>query len=223
MDPFSLSTGIVGLIAVALELVVGTTGMIDKTIAAYEEVAVELKGLEKDLKKLQNQMVRIDGVLDMLASNTKDRAFKKMLREQAPRNLLVNVDHFQQSFSSDGYQAAIRDLCKALEASLSMWTQMTVRMNGDDLRLAPLPSDKKSLKFIRSVLKHNLTPSKITNLVKALQEMRSDVQTCLTELEDAFQYVYILYNTMSNGLARIKLRHERRSPRHPRISRFASS
>ena len=84
-----------------------------------------------------------------------------------------------------------------------MLTQMTVRMNGDDWRPAPLPSNKKSLKFIRSVLKHHLTPSKITGLVKALREMRSDVQTCLTELEDTFQYVYILYHTMSNGLARI--------------------
>ena len=81
MDPFSLSTGIVGLIVIALKLVIGTTGLIDKTIAAYDEVAVELKGLEKDLKQLQNEMVRIHGVLDVLASNTKDRAFKKMLKE----------------------------------------------------------------------------------------------------------------------------------------------
>ena len=87
-----------------------------------------------------------------------------------------------------------------------MLTQMTVRMNEDDLRPAPLPSDKKSLEFIRSVLKHNFAPSKITDLVKALREMRSDVQTCLTELEDTFQYVYILYNTMGNGLAPISSR-----------------
>lgn len=81
MDPFSLSTGIVGLIVVALNLVVGTTGLIDKTIAAHDEAAVELKGLEKDLKQLQKEMVRIHGVLDVLASNTKDRGFKKMLKE----------------------------------------------------------------------------------------------------------------------------------------------
>ena len=55
MDPFSLSTGIVGLIVVALNLVVGTTGLIDKTIAAHDEAAVELKGLEKDLKQLQKE------------------------------------------------------------------------------------------------------------------------------------------------------------------------
>ncbi len=81
MDPFSLSTGIVGLVAVALKLVVGTLGMIDKTVAAYDEATDELKGLQQDLKKLQTQMVRIHEVLDVLASNTKDRGFKKLLRE----------------------------------------------------------------------------------------------------------------------------------------------
>src|SRR5258706_1800357 len=81
MEPFSLSTGIVGLIAVALKLVVGTLGMIDKTVAAYNEAEDELKGLQQDLKKLQTQMVRIHEVLDVLASNTKDRGFKKLLRE----------------------------------------------------------------------------------------------------------------------------------------------
>ena len=57
-DPFSISTGIVGLIVVALNLVVGTTGLIDKTVAAYDKAAVELKGLEMDLKQLQKEMVR---------------------------------------------------------------------------------------------------------------------------------------------------------------------
>ena len=81
MDPFSLSTGIVGLIAVALKLVVGALGMIDKTIAAYDEAADELKGLQQDLEQFQKQMIRIHGILEVLASNTKDRGFKKLLQE----------------------------------------------------------------------------------------------------------------------------------------------
>jgi hypothetical protein len=81
MDPFSLSTGIVGLVAVALKIVVGALGMIDKTIAAYDEATDELKGLRQDLRKLQTQMIRIHGTLKVLASNTKDRGFKKLLRE----------------------------------------------------------------------------------------------------------------------------------------------
>ena len=83
-----------------------------------------------------------------------------------------------------------------------MLTQMTDKMNEDDLRPAPLPSDRKSLKFIRAVLKHSFTPSKVTDLVRDLRETRSDVQTCLTKLVATFQYVHNLYDMMSNGLAR---------------------
>ena len=81
MDPFSISTGIVGLVAVALKLVIGALGMIDKTVAAYDEATDELKGLQQDLERLQKQMIRIHGVLKVLASNTKNRGFKKLLQE----------------------------------------------------------------------------------------------------------------------------------------------
>jgi hypothetical protein len=81
MDPFSLSTGIVGLVAFALKLVTGALGMIDKTIAAYDEAADELKGLQQDLEQLQTQVIRIHRTLKVLASNTKDRGFKKLLLE----------------------------------------------------------------------------------------------------------------------------------------------
>jgi len=81
MDPFSLSTGVVSLVAFALQLVIGALGMIDKTVAAYDEAENELKGLQKDLEQVQTQMIRIHGTLKVLASNTKDRGFKKLLRE----------------------------------------------------------------------------------------------------------------------------------------------
>ena len=81
MDPFSLSTGIVGLIAVALKLVVGALGMIDKTVTAHDQAADELKGLQQDLEQLQAQMVRIHRTLKVLAFNTKNRGFKKLLQE----------------------------------------------------------------------------------------------------------------------------------------------
>jgi hypothetical protein len=81
MDPFSLSTGVVGLITFTLQLVVGALGMIDKTVAAYDEAADELRGLQNDLEQLQTQMIRIHGTMKVLASNTKDRGFKKLLQE----------------------------------------------------------------------------------------------------------------------------------------------
>ncbi len=108
--------------------------------------------------------------------------------------------------SSDYGQATVRELCHALEETFSTLTQMTGRTNSDDMRPAPLPSNKKSLEFTRAVLKHSFTPSKITDLVRGLRDMRSDVQTCLTKLEATFQHVHALYDIMNNGLARIASR-----------------
>ena len=108
--------------------------------------------------------------------------------------------------SSDYGQAAVRELCDALEETFSMLTEMTDRTNSDDVRPAPLPSNRKSLEFTRAVLKHNFAPSKITDLVKGLRDMRSDVETCLTKLETTFQHVHALYDIMNHGLARITSR-----------------
>jgi len=72
----------------------------------------------------------------------------------------------------------------------------------DDLRPAPLPSNKKSLEFTRAVLKHSFAPSKITDLVKCLRETRSDVQMCLAKLETTYQHLQTLYYITSNSMAR---------------------
>ena len=81
MDPISITTGIVGLISTTLKLVFVIRSMIDKTVAAYDEAADELKGLQRDLKQLQKPMIRIQRMLKTLVSNTKDRGFKKLLQE----------------------------------------------------------------------------------------------------------------------------------------------
>ena len=94
MDPFSLATGVVGLIGVALKLVTGALGMIDKTIAAHEEAATELNKLQGDLEDLQAQMVRIHTTLKVLASNTKDQGFKKLLRKYASHGSPVSVGRY---------------------------------------------------------------------------------------------------------------------------------
>ena len=81
MDPLSLLTGIVGLISTALKLVVGARNMIDNTAAAYDEAEKELKGLQQDLEQLETQIIHILRTMKTLASNTKDRGFKKLLQE----------------------------------------------------------------------------------------------------------------------------------------------
>ena len=93
MDPFSFATGVVGLIGVALKLVTSALGMIDKTIAAHEEAAAELDKLQGDLEDLQAQMMDIHTTLKVLASSTKDQAFKRLLREYALHRPPVSVGH----------------------------------------------------------------------------------------------------------------------------------
>ena len=113
--------------------------------------------------------------------------------------------------SSEYGQVAVREMCDALEETFSTLTQMTDRTNSDNLRPAPLPSNKKSLEFTRAILRHTFTPSKITDLVKGLRDMRSDVETCLTELVTTFQHVHGLYDIMNNGAARDASRASRAS------------
>ena len=105
--------------------------------------------------------------------------------------------------TSEQGQVAVRELCDALEETFNTLTQMTDKANSDDSRPAPLPSNEKYLEFTQAVLRHSFMPSKIADLVKALREMRSDVQICLTKLETTFQHVHTLYDIMNNGLARI--------------------
>jgi len=80
-DPFSLTTGIISLLTLAIKLVAGAAGMIDKTITAHREAANELQALQWDLEQLDRQMDQIHSALQLLATNTKDRAFKKLLQE----------------------------------------------------------------------------------------------------------------------------------------------
>ena len=80
-DPLSVSTGIISLITLAIKLVVGAAGMIDKTAIAYREAANELQVLQSDLERLEMQMDHIHRTLQFLATDTKDRAFRKLLQE----------------------------------------------------------------------------------------------------------------------------------------------
>jgi hypothetical protein len=103
-------------------------------------------------------------------------------------------------------QAAIRELCKGLDETFNTLTQMTDRTNSNDLQPTPLPANTKSMEFVLAVLKHSFAPSKVTDLVKGLQDMRSDIQTCLKKLDATFQHARNLYDISNNGLARISSR-----------------
>ena len=80
-DPFSVTTGIISLLTLAIKLVAGAAGMIEKTITAHREAANELHALQWDLERLDRQIDQIHNTPQFLTTNTKDRAFKKLLQE----------------------------------------------------------------------------------------------------------------------------------------------
>ena len=94
MEPFGLATGVLGLVGVALKLVTSVLGLIDKTVAAHAEAADELKKLQGDLEDLQAQMTDIHTTLKVLAENTKDRGFKKLLRKYASHRSPVSAGRY---------------------------------------------------------------------------------------------------------------------------------
>jgi Fungal N-terminal domain of STAND proteins len=81
MDPVTLTTGIIALITVAINLVTSATDLIDRTVTAHRDAADVLQELQGDLERLKKQINQIHGTLQILAADTKDRAFKKLLRE----------------------------------------------------------------------------------------------------------------------------------------------
>ena len=80
-DLLSMTTSIISLITLAIKLVVSVAGMIDRTMTAHREAANELQNLQWDLERLKRQMDQIHITLQFLATNTKDRAFKKLLQK----------------------------------------------------------------------------------------------------------------------------------------------
>jgi len=82
-DPFSLATGVISLVVITLNAIAGVSRMLDKTIAVHRDADEELERLRGNLEVLQGRMESNHGRLEALASNTKDRGFKKVLQRYA--------------------------------------------------------------------------------------------------------------------------------------------
>ena len=106
--------------------------------------------------------------------------------------------------SSEDSKAALNKLCIVLDDTSVLLKRLTDQAEAQESRLhsLSLPDDTKSLEFVQAVLLHNLAPSKTTDLVKTLRDMRSEIQICLKKLDVAFQHTWRLYGAMSNGLTR---------------------
>ena len=82
-DPFSLATGAISLVALTLQTITGVSRLLDKTITAHRAADEELEQLRRNLEDLQRRIECNHGKLETLASNTKDRGFKKPLQRYA--------------------------------------------------------------------------------------------------------------------------------------------
>ena len=82
-DPYSLATGVISLLAMTLQTITGVSRLLDRTIAAHRAADEELERLRRNLEELQRRMECNHEKLETLASNTKDRGFKKLLQRYA--------------------------------------------------------------------------------------------------------------------------------------------
>ena len=82
-DPFGLATGVISLVAITLQAIAGVSRMLDKTVTAHRAANEELERLRVNLEELQRRMKSNHAKLQLMASNTKDRSFKRLLQRYA--------------------------------------------------------------------------------------------------------------------------------------------
>ena len=90
---------------------------------------------------------------------------------------------------------ALRQLTKALEATQE-WIEQWFN-HEDSAPIVPhnaLPSNRRSIKFIQAVFKHNFSPSEISDAIEAVEELQFEATRHREETEGAFQHLLTLYN-----------------------------
>jgi hypothetical protein len=96
-------------------------------------------------------------------------------------------------------------LCQALKETQSTLKRLTdqTESQGATLRANGLPSKKTSLAFVRAVLKYNMSPHTIDEMISNLREMQTEIQDRLRNLETAFNDVQDSYDFFHQQLARV--------------------
>ena len=82
-------------------------------------------------------------------------------------------------------------LCEASKETQRTLKRLTDQSESEEatLRASALPSNKKSLAFVRVVLKYNVSPQTIDEMISNLKDMQTEVQDCLGNLETCFNDV----------------------------------
>ena len=96
-------------------------------------------------------------------------------------------------------------LCQALKETHDTLNRLTDQTESEEgtLRANALPSKKRSLAFVLAVLKHNVSPETIDEMIRNLREMQKEIQDRLKNLETSFNDVQNSYDFFHQQLVRV--------------------
>jgi len=95
-------------------------------------------------------------------------------------------------------------LCKALKETHNTLKQLTDQTESEEATLhANVPSKKRSLAFVRAVLKYNVSPQTIDEMISNLRQMQIEIQGRLRTLETSFNDVHISYDFFHRQFLRV--------------------
>jgi len=96
-------------------------------------------------------------------------------------------------------------LCQALKETHDTLKRLTDQTESEEatLRANVLPSKKRSLAFVRAVLKYNVSPQTIDEMISNLRQMQTEIQDCLRNLETSFNNVDKLHDLFHQQLEQL--------------------
>ena len=96
-------------------------------------------------------------------------------------------------------------LCQALKETYNTLKRLTDQTESQEgtLRANALPSKKRSLAFVLAVLKYNVSPETIDEMISNLRKMQTEIQDHLKSLETSFDDVQDSYDFFHQQLVRV--------------------
>ena len=96
-------------------------------------------------------------------------------------------------------------LCQALQETHNTLEQLTGQTDPEEGTLCanPLPSKKRPLAFVLAVLKYNVSPETMDEMIGNLRKMQTEIQGHLKNLERSFKDVQDSYDFFHQQLMRV--------------------
>ena len=98
-------------------------------------------------------------------------------------------------------------LCQALKETHDTLKRLIDQTESEEaiLHANVLPSKKGSLAFVRAVLKYNMSPQTIHEVVSNLRQMQREIQDCRSNLETSFKNVDDLHDLFHRQVERFSI------------------